>query len=118
MGQGARQGQAAQDQILIARIMGAAGGMAATRPVDLEACAQAVGELAAGRADLLAAAAGTYLGIAQIDAYHWYYPLAAQICLDAGADREAVATAVEVARQRAGRTWTGITAPDDSVRAR
>lgn len=118
MGHGARSGQAAQDRILVARIMGAAGARAAARPVDLETSAAEVREIAEGRPDLLASAAGTYLGIAQVDAYHWYYPLAAQICLDAGADREAVPWAVEQARNRADKSWSGITAPDTSVRPR
>lgn len=115
---GARQGQTAQDQILVARIMGAAGARAADRPVDIEKSAAEVRQVAEGRSDLLATAAGTYLGIAQIDAYHWYYPLAAQLCLDAGADREAVPAAVEAARHRADHTWAGITAPDASVTPR
>lgn len=116
MGHGARSGQTARENILVARIMGAAGARAAVRPVDLEASVAEVRQIAEGRADLLAAAAGTYLGIAQIDAYHWYYPLAAQICLDAGADRESVPRAVETARHRGDNSWSGITAPDTFVR--
>src|SRR5690348_6555036 len=80
----------AQDRVLTAKIMGAAVRHAAERPFDLEVAVAEVKQLAAGRVDLLAEAAGTYLGTVQLDAHHWYYPLAAQICLDAGADRDAV----------------------------
>lgn len=96
--------------------MGAANRLSKERPFDLEAAVAEVRHVADGRPDLLAEAAGTYLGTVQSDPFSWHYPLAAQICLDAGADRTAVSLWVERARDRARHTWGGITIPHETVR--
>lgn len=113
-----RGGINAQDRIRTARIMGAANRLSKDRPFDLDAAVAEVREVAGGRADLLAEAAGIYLGTVQSDPFSWYYPLAAQICLDAGADRSAVSGWVERARDRARHSWGGITIPHETVTAR
>ena len=100
------------DRLTIARLSAIASRHAARGTITDWQRAEAVTELAAvaaGRGDLLAQEAGINLGFASArDGWeHAIRQLAAELCIEAGADPAAVATWTEVGRERA-----------DEVRAR
>jgi hypothetical protein len=93
------------DRILAAQLCGTATHHARYRPLTAEEHDAAVAELielAAGRVALLAEQAGLLLGFyAPDDPAATRYHQAAQLLIDAGADRAAVDGWIEVGRQRA-----------------
>ena len=89
------------DTILCAWIDGTARRLATDKTVtEADAVAQ-LGQLAAGRADLLAEVAGVSLGFAGDDATMFVTRRVADLCLAAGADREQVQRWIAVGQGRA-----------------
>lgn len=94
-----------QDRILSARIAGTASRHASTRggltgAARASAVAELV-ELAAGRSDLLAKFAGTEVGLHEGDLDEDRRLLAAQLCIEAGADISQVQHWIDEGRRRA-----------------
>ena len=94
-----------QDRILSAEISGAASRHARIRgPLTAEARAAAVAELtelAAGRSDLLARFAGMEVGLHEGDLDEERRLLAAQLCIEAGADTTQIPRWIDEGRRRA-----------------
>jgi hypothetical protein len=94
-----------QNRILTAEISGAAGRHARIRgPLSADARAAAVAELtelAAGRSDLLARFAGMEVGLHEGDLDEERHVLAAQLCIEAGADQKQIPRWIEEGRRRA-----------------
>jgi hypothetical protein len=94
-----------QDRILKARISGvasrhASAGGGLNGPARAAAVAE-LAELAAGRSDLLAEFAGMEVGLHEGDLDEDCRVLAAQLCIEAGADTSQVAQWIEEGRRRA-----------------
>ena len=94
-----------QDRILIASIAGVASRHARTRRLSGPARAAAVAELAelaAGRSDLLARHAGMTVGmIREGDTDEDRHLLAAELCIEAGADTSTIQRWIDAGRRRA-----------------
>ena len=91
------------DRILVAQLTGEARHRARWRELstDEEAAAvQALGELAGGRADLLAEVAGIFEGTSEGEPDEPLARQAAQLCRRAGADPEAIPAWIEEGRRR------------------
>jgi hypothetical protein len=93
------------DRILVAQLTGEARHRAKWRPLteDEEAAAVAeLGELAGGRADLLAEVAGIFEGTGDGELDEPLVRQAAALCRKAGADPEAIPAWIEEGRRRRG----------------
>jgi NAD(P)-dependent dehydrogenase (short-subunit alcohol dehydrogenase family) len=93
-----------QDRIVVARLAGTASrharGRDLTRAEHDRAVAELV-EIAAGRADLLAEWAGLAAGSSEDSPDEAVHLQAAQLCIDAGADKALIPGWIEVGRRRA-----------------
>ena len=94
-----------RDRVLLAEITGVARRLARGRPLtDAEQrdAAAMLSQVAKGRADLLAESAGLAIGTHEGDADEARHLQAAQLCIDAGADRSLIPHWIEEGRRRAG----------------
>src|SRR5215813_9069561 len=97
-------GSIEKDRILSARITGTAFRQASRRSVSGPGRAAALAELAevaAGRSDLLAQCAGLEVGLHEGDLDEARHLLAAQLCIEAGADTSQITRWIDEGRRRA-----------------
>jgi hypothetical protein len=93
-----------RDRVLLAEITGVARRLARARPLtDAERrdAAAMLGQVARGRADLLAESAGLAIGTHEGGPDEARHLQAAQLCIDAGADPSLVPQWIEEGRRRA-----------------
>jgi hypothetical protein len=93
-----------RDRVLLAEITGMARRLARGRLTDAEQqeAAAALSQVARGRADLLAESAGLAIGAHEGGPDEARHLQAAQLCIDAGADRGLIPHWIEEGRRRAG----------------
>jgi citrate lyase beta subunit len=89
------------DQILSAMIEGTARGLATDKEVTEAEAVRKLRALAAGRADLLAEAAGVSLGFSGDDPTKWATRRAGELCIAARAEQDQLEHWIEVGRVRA-----------------
>ncbi len=96
-----------QDRIVVARLVGTASRHARSRdltPAEHDRAVAELMEIAAGRADLLAEWAGLAAGSSEGRPDEAIHLRAAQLCIDAGADKDLIPGWIEVGRRRAAAT--------------
>lgn len=96
-----------RDRVLLAEITGMARRLARGRQLtdaEQQEAAAALSQVAKGRADLLAESAGLTIGAHEGDPDEARHLQAAQLCIDAGADRGLIPRWIDEGRRRAGRS--------------